>query len=462
MWDRFQALFRSYKPNDPTGFAADYRTAIYQATKSGALTEEQQLALHRTRKFIESWGRQDKALGDDVLREWLTLRLELANVVPVALIDTLLSKFPKETKSSITWSIHFGQGIPTDAVESLLEQKVMKTSDIVAYAKQNPGAFFLSPELDVLLEHETAPPRRMWDVLSQQSWEMPKLASVASAVARTFAVDKAADAASWLIQILTEHEVLRGPALELVLRNTVSTEKLIRVLVAGPEYMTIGPKAAPASSASLLLDALVAAIEANLDTTGHLESHLVWALGMIGLGTRLPSKVLSPSVNVRVEALLGRVAQAELPSVLRQHDRGLPASESLIVVQTSHLAEIIRTYLNALPISGNTESSSMDRATRYQRFLGQREVLQEMLMALAADGSDGGLRQALEVSLFNLGVRPIEEIGSTIFFQPSHHEAKEEGVVAGDRVRVVSAGARLGVEANSLVLRKAGVILDRN
>ncbi|MCA0375677.1 MAG: hypothetical protein LCH84_08410 [Gemmatimonadetes bacterium] len=456
IWEQFRALFRRYSSSDPAGFAADFRSALYQATKTGTLTDDQQAGLLRLRALVEAWGAQETGLGDELLRAWLALRSEVTRALPSSLVDSVLYRFPRHARSSITWSVHLAADIGSDALEAMLEQKVLKPGDLVGYAKQHPQEFLDSAALDVLLEHGTAVPRNVWDAFLGQVEQGPELASLASALARSFAVDNGGDAGSWLIGVLTDHEALRRPVVKLVLANPVSTERVARALTTAAVNAVAARKGGPSGDASPILDTLLAAIEDQLDANGQLETHHIWALGTLGLATYSQSASFTREHQGRLDSLLGRVAGIQIPSVLRALDGGSVGTAPLVVVPAPRLVTVIRDYLEDLPIGGGAEP--MDRGTRYQRFLGQKDVLQEILQTLAATGPDGDLRQAIDISLFNLGVRPLAEVSSTTQFDPSRHESRSSGVVPGDPVRVMSAGAQLGEAESGIILVKAGVV----
>jgi hypothetical protein len=104
-----------------------------------------------------------------------------------------------------------------------------------------------------------------------------------------------------------------------------------------------------------------------------------------------------------------------------------------------------------------TGDDSPDRGSRFQRYQGRREVIEQVLNALDSSADHDRIRDTLEAALFNLGVRSLEKADATVAFNFREHESDTPGTMDGDPVTVLSPGRVLGDADTRILLMRAKV-----
>src|SRR5206468_12255177 len=120
------------------------------------------------------------------------------------------------------------EGNDRELLRVMVEQKLLKSSDILAIAKAQPERFYQSVALDVLLENERVPPRAVWTVLGENLERGAGMLSGPEALAESFALDPANDAPVWLTEFLTARPNASAAVLLQILRDAPAVERLVR------------------------------------------------------------------------------------------------------------------------------------------------------------------------------------------------------------------------------------------
>jgi hypothetical protein len=278
------------------------------------------------------------------------------------------------------------------------------------------------------------------------------------ALLRAYELDRAADAGSWLAQqimtgsiegllpaLFRRHDLafrftrdlvgaespMKGSAAKRDIANRVGVLTNLIRLTGGTGLASSVPDVAP-----MVLGLVRHAAAAVPD--GPAANALRPMAGHVGATTE--------------ELIRASLISSELPA-------GLAGPNVLVTVGSHELGRAARAFIEGLPVGVEGEFDSAERAQRYHRYQGRRDVIR--LVVTASDdiksGADPG--QALEVALFNAGVRDLGANGEVVEFNPRLHQPLAAGLVPGILVRVVQPGRALGEEVSELVIAKAVVDL---
>jgi len=457
---RLCTLVRRYKPGDGlTSFRNDYSSILERATRAGAITKDDTELLLKARSHLEAWTSPKPPEPLEAYRQWMDLYETGRPWLPELVLQTLLGRFPKYRPGQVDWA-PLVLGKPEKGLLSvLLARRLISPTELGRIAKAKPSEFYRSAALDVLVERRGRCPRMVWDAFSKGEGRPADLLDAHEAFVRCFTADRSADATRWLVRFLANSPAVREPVLGSLLKSPDATFRLSRHLTL--EHTTFGgaKRRKPQDRAiDVLIDWLDTCKHA-LDDAGETAPTASIVVGLV----RFSASVDSDSLPARALAALpdgGRrlVEQAAVMALRRAEAQGGRGADSFVLVASGNdLYQAVQEYLRMLPLGTGRGDDSPERALRFERYLGRKEVIQGLLSALEMGTGEGPLRDAVEVALYNASVRPYCDVGQEVSFDTHSHEPEVPGIVPGDPVLVTRPGRRLGAEEDAIVLVKARV-----
>jgi hypothetical protein len=456
--ERIRLLLKGYHGSGDTTFAIGYRLAVSDGVRSGELTDEQVAALDQARATVEGWYQRQHDPAANPIEEWLALVEAVSDKLPHTLLNTLLSRIPQNRRHAIDWArLVFERS--RSLLRVFVEQKVLRPADLTALAKADAVRFYGSVGLDVLLETNTCPPRTLWAALAGNLDRSAGMLSGPEAIADAYALDSAADSSLWLTGILASLSAFRSAVLLQILRDAAALEKLARYLSAaqaGPRRKTT---VKAANEAALVLGDLVPLCAQAVESGKNTARGAAWAIGIIAVGAHSPTSPFPPALTSIADDGAGRVTRARLLPQLQCADEGRTATKELIVATDAQIHHTIQTYLQLLPMGASAAAEPAERGAQHQRYLGRKEVIQELLSLLSETETSDIPRAALDAALFNVGLRPLGVSGESATFNPHRHESSSPGIIRGDTTTIARPGWQVGDGEQAVVLEKAHVIL---
>jgi len=455
-FDKLRTLLKRYKGTADERFNAEFKSTIETGIQAGQISPEQLAALERVHTTVDLWHRGDTA-ATNAIDTWLEVVEETKRELPMELLAAAVSHVPSMQLKSVNWSSVVLDRTDRALLRILSEQKILKTSALLAVAKAEPDRFYASAGLDVLLEYRGVPPRDIWAYMEENPERGEGLQSGPEALAEAFSLDPSSDASLKLTELLARSPKSRTAVLVQVLRDPGAVEKLARYLSL-PGYGLKGKKRTRAVDESSpiisdFVDICVQAVESGKRTSRV----AAWALSTIAVGAFSPVTPLPPPVAKTVEDGLGRIVGTRLRTVLQHAEGEARQDRELLVVTDAQAQDGIQGYLETLPVGGGDDVPA-ERSVHYQRYRGRKEVIQEILPLLTEADTPDIPRSALDAALFNMGVRPLGVSEGTDTFDIHRHEPIAPGIIPGDAVKVVRLGWQLGDGEDAVILERARVV----
>jgi hypothetical protein len=436
--------------------SAEYTKVVTEASNAGELSPAEAEKLTQALGHLVEWenGKPHELID---LQKQLDDVLSIVGEYGAAVLEGFLSKFPKTKHGDIDFSGIVLGARKRSTINVLLNRRLIRTADIVRISKKNPEQFFFSGALDVLVAEGTAAPRSLWKVLLTSSSRPHGLLSGVDALVRSYAVDTKPDASRWLAQFLLNADALRTDVLSSVLRSPLASFRFAHHLALDHAALGAKRKKAQAVTDVIVMDWL--RVFDSEDPSGT-SSHLL-VLGLLELAASAGSAGLGVATRDQIRVVNQRMAEAMSILSLRLREDGNPATEdeSPWVVNGATLYASVQRYLRALPVLGSSDVDP-ERRLQLERYLGRKEVLVGLLEAMEGSGDDRGIRDSVEVALFNAGVRQLGNTGDEAAFDVQLHETTISGVMQGDRVLVETVPRVIGSGESRIVIKK-GVVTPR-
>lgn len=455
---RLSSLMHKHRPNEKgASFRNDYSAVVSEAIEEDVITKEDGDLLLKARNYLESWVGRKTPEPTEAYRQWLDVYDAGKGRLPSQVLEALLSRFPKSPKGRVDWSPFVLGSNDKRLISLLVTRRLIGAPDLRRIATARPSEFYRSAALDVLIDRKMPCPRPVWEGFSRGEGRPTSLLKPGDALVRSFAVDRKADATKWLLRFLAESLTARVPVLTSLLENADAAFRLSRYLAI--EFSALGGvKRRPVQdkTADVLVDWL-AVCWSTLEEGGSAAGVASVVLGLLRLAAVADKDGILARTLTAVPASSQSIEHAIL-AVLQQAESDSASSvrNLALVVRGDEMYRAVQEYLRRLPV-GAAGMNSPERALRLERYLGRKEVIQGLLSALHDVGEEGPLRDAMEVALFNVGVRPYGDSGEETRFDPDAHETKTSGVLPGDRVIVTQSGRRLGGQEDGIVLVRAQV-----
>lgn len=457
-WEnRLCNLIRKFKSSSDVGsFRNDYRDVIAQ---SGASREKADLLL-QARECLEAWLSPTRPEPPVAYEQWQMLYNARAGKdrIPNSVLEALLRRLPAAKHGAQHWEGFLLRCESKRLVYALLNHRLVRRQDLNKLAQKKPAEFYHSVALDVVVEGSGLKVSRpLWDECTQGGLRPPGLLSREQLLVRCYSISPGKRHDDWMLAFLLSHPQDREVLLDMLLGEREAAVRFCRYLAFGRLTDSGRGSRKKANRIQELLMTWICKCESVLENEiGARNVVASFVIALIRLSLLAGGKA---PVGSQLAEAAGRTSGEAVRRVLREieGDRSSSAAGTVLVLVGDELYGWVQDYLRRLPVGRRTGAESPERALRYERYLGIRMSLEQILSAMDEPLEEGQLRDAIEVALFNCGLRPIGVVGKQGVFDPNSHEPETPGVLPGDSVIFTRAGRRLGDEVEGLVLRKARV-----
>lgn len=454
-------LVRRYRPGEEdASFRNRYREIVGEVGACLGLQEEDVDLLMRARECLEDWASPAPPEARQVLRQWLELYESGKSRLPTAILAAFLSRLPGVPRKTPEWASFILQIGERELVETLLARRFTRVSDLVLLAQDRPAEFYGSAALDVLVHRRKSVPRSVWTPLIRGERRPSGLLSGAEALLRSYLLDRRTDADRWLTTFLGEcPQEIRESLLTTALDIPAVAVRVSRYLASNHGAEGRGKGARHSRPAEVVLRDWIAVCQRALQEDGSAAQTAIVALGFVTLSRVAHALASGKDASSAEMPCPSDLAEGAVLKALRRAQAIRPESSStfVFVVRGDEVYRAVQRFLDDLPLSAVAQEETPERARRWERFVGRREVVQELVSALEDLRDDASLRDAVEVALFNAGVRVYGAPGERVLFDARYHEPLEPGIVPGDPVVVTRPGRKIGEEAEGIVVVKAKV-----
>jgi hypothetical protein len=436
-----------------------FSDAVRDAISRGKLDEDDARFLNQVRSRLELWRSVAPPTLKEAWSEWLALRATASSRIPASILDVLMTRLPVGKGDRLQLDLTELAPLGPDLIARLLKQRLLRSADIVKLAKRDPAGVYESPVLDAMLARGFAVPRKVWDQAKSRPMELqPRRGTLI----RAYELDHAADAASWLArQALTVSEESDAILLA-ILRNPGLAFRFVHDLVGPRSPLKGGAAKRDMTARAQVLQALVQLLQPSSDESDRANAMTrSVALGLVRIAAQgMPEGAAAKAVQfAKDELAAGFTALIQYELAHSESSVADGVRRPLLTVSPDELSHAVNQFIGGLPVGGGAEFESVERGQRYHRFQGRREVIQLVVTALSDIQTGADPAQAIEVALFNAGVKELGELGQEAAFDPRVHETATPGVTPGARVQVMRIGRVVGEGVMAMVIVKAGVDL---
>lgn len=456
--EQAKSLIGACTPSNLESTEREYSLMLAKGAAEGQLDAISRDALSAAWPLLHSWMSRADLPADTALREWLQLRRAHTGRSVAPIFEELVKKLPAAGRTDIEWrSILLGD-TSREQLEILTARKILKASDILKIARAQPEAFYCSPALDVLIELGKPAPRATWEALAKGDPRPPEQNNGEGLLASSFANDQGADAALWLIRFLAKHESIRPPVLKDILRDAPALLRL------GHALATVGISRSGARrkkeqvAIALVISDLLPLCESAIAERRRTSTA---AAALVGVLVASISAVPACLPDETARSLFGFTSRVIVPLVA--HDAAVGERStmesgglSLACLSVSDLQGVVEKYLDQLPDDRSSEAPE-DRASRYARYAGRREVVESLLPLLYNIPSRDREHELVEAALFNAGVRPLGDVDEVVAFDEFLHQPVGQPALPSELVSIESPGWVLGSGQARIVMVKARV-----
>jgi hypothetical protein len=460
-WEkRLCNLIKKYKPScDVASFRNDYSEVLVQASGKNKITKADVALLQKARDFVEAWANSTPPDPRTAFNQWQELFHVGKNVVPGSVLECILRRFPQGAAGAVDWEPFLLSCLDSCLIDVLLDRRLVREQDLNRLAHLKPTEFYQSVALDVMVQRAALQdPRPLWDECVRGNPRASGLLAREQVLVHCYAICPGDKENEQMLTFLLDSSQDREKILGLLLGEREPAIRFCRYLVFG--HPTIGMRAQEwvANGIQDILHIWVSGCESQLEKgTGAETETASLVLGLIRLSLFTLKGEADEAGKLSEE--IARTTRKTLLQVLKkgEQDRSSNAPDSALVLLGQELYGAIQEYLRNLHVGTDTGQESQERALRFERFHGSKQVIEQVLLAMGEPLDESGLRDALEVALFNCGVRPLENVGAEVAFDVHLHEAETSGVFPDDPVVVTHSGRCVGDRNDGLVLIKAKV-----
>ena len=457
---RIVGLVKKYSPKQSgASFRNDYKDAVSRALATKLINEEAAELLSKGRRYLEAWASETPPSSDEAWREWIELYDAGRDLFPDSLLAAFLGRFPKSAAKDADWGALVFSDADKGLLRLLLTRGFVRAVEFDRMAKSRPAEFYQSAALDLLLERGTPLPRTVWEAFGKGDTRPPNLMTGDEALVRSFRVDTRPAAEQWLVSFLSTFDSVRKVILRNMLRDVAASARLANYLA--PTHSTTRKtraKQKDGGSTLVLIDWLgICAEVLEEESASAMGAAMVLSLAELGAIAN-PTRI-APDALAVLSDVTRRVAQPMVVRALRNAElegEGEAASFALMV-RGNDLYRAVQEYLRRLPSGAKDNLESPERALRFERYAGRRELVQSLLTAIDEIPGNGRLRDAVEAALFNVGVRIFGAPGEEVSYDAHSHQPEASAILPGNRVVVTRSGRRLGDETDAVVIAKARV-----
>jgi hypothetical protein len=434
-------ISRAVGTDSVAGFRNEFKSVVDRAKRESAGEAEIE-ALLQLRAVVERWI-FDSPPARVALDDWLGLLGRRDHLSEVAL-QAAFARFPVEGANELDWAPLLLNKLDRWVAREVIRRGFVK-ADILRRIPETDGeALYGSPLLDEILESGVSFYPSLLKEHLQHDRPNGLLAPEVVAV-RAFASDGRRNAPDEFVKVVAAVHTRRVAALEELLRHPPHAMRLTGHLV-----MRLGGRPARTGSAEeVVLHGLITAARTHGDRLGAASAAGHSVLGVLrcsGLITDAQAPDLSEGLRAGALATL-RAAEAGAS--------GRTETNSWLPLSAMELYEVLQDYLRHLPAGSSSGQESPERRIIAERYAAKVEVLNGVIEALETAGHADSLREELEIALFNLGVRPLGEVGEIVSYDPDVHSAPAGDAMRNDLVRIASPGWIFGDGDHRRIMRKA-------
>lgn len=408
--------------------------------------------------ILEQWLDATPPRPSDAQRQWHGFYESGKNALPSVIMEGVLRLFPKAKPGEAHWDRFLLECRKPPLVDVLLSRKLVRTQDLNRLARTHPHEFYQSAALDVLIRR-----RGLHDptILLRESSAMPDrapgLLPQDQIVLKWYLSKHTPKSDEQLRSILLDSPQIAAPVLDLLLYHRSNAVRFAQHLVSARHKRSKQTPMSYTERIDQMLMGWLARCDSELEkqaSSRQLAASLV--VGIIHLSLLTGADVGASNKDSNLAVATATLAKKAALLVLRAHEAQQPMSAA-IVIQSHDLYHAVQEYLSQLHTGTKTVDGPPDRASRFQRYQGRREVIEQVLDALDSSADHDRIRDTLEAALFNLGVRSLEKADTTVTFNFREHESDTPGTLDGDPVTVLSPGRFLGDADARIVLVRAKV-----
>jgi hypothetical protein len=462
-WEkRLCSLIKKYKSySDLALFRNDYRDAVSKAIALNKISKTDESHLLQAREYLEAWTSKTPPETLVAFEQWQTLHEAGKDRLPGCVLEGLLRQFPHVNPGVVNWDSFLLSCSNALLVDVLLDRRFVREHDLNRLAQAKPAEFYRSVALDVLVERTALrDPRPLWDECIRGTPRPSGLLTRAEILVHCYAISQGDKENEQMLSFLLDATQDRERVLGLLLRKRQPAFRLCRFLAFG--HPTVGMRAQDwvANRIQDVLLSWVGLCEAELEKGSGSEAETAsLVLGLIRLSLLTETDDARPGKTGKLSEETARMTETNILHVLQKGEESRASSnpETAFVVFGKELYRAIQDYLRRLHVGTDTGQESPERALRFERYQGSKQVIEQVLLAMEESLDERGLRDALEVALFNCGVRPLGNVGEEVRFDVHVHEAETPGILPDDLVVVTHSGWCLGNQQDPLVLVKAKV-----
>ncbi|MGH7515822.1 MAG: hypothetical protein ACREOQ_23220 [Gemmatimonadales bacterium] len=450
---RLEAVLKGHRPgSDVARFRNDYKASIESASSSGRISNQTLELLVRGRAYVEEWV---AGANGDTGHLWLQAK-DLADAgvaeLPSSLVRAFLSRLPRIPMQE-TMRIEALLGEDRQWLEFLIARGVVQKADVQRVVKESPERFYGSVGLDVIVSAGMSVPRSAWESFAQGLRRPTHLASPEELFALAATQERSSEAVTWIVRFLGANEGIRLGVLRALLQHTDLVVRLARELAFG----SLGRKA-PKASSSQPIDVATCLVQVCLESDSLRPPMLKSAASILGLLNLAlitePDGMMAKASDQQKDQLMSG-AEHIATTTLRRLEEGdeHDASYTPVVLTASVLYHAVQKYLGDLPSATDDPLDAPERAARLARYHGQRDLLMPLVEALESMPEAGPLRDAVEVAVFNAGVRRFGTVGETVAADFRLHDPVATGLLPGTPAILVRPGYRWGQEAEAVLVK---------
>lgn len=454
---RLVAMIKKYDGGtDVAAFRNAYRALIDGALQTGEIGESDVPHFLHAREHLEAWAGKRPPELKAAFGQWLALFEKASDALPPPLFEALLGRVPAKPPTALEIGPLIAKPSGARFLRTLLSRRLLKLADFLQLAKADPTAFYRSAALDIVVENKKQLPRSVWSTLAAGTPRSPDLIDPAQALVASFKADKKRDAPKWLVKYLAESPATSVKALRALASEPAAAVRLVVHLAMSSIPQRKGKKPAD-NDAQAVAATWIRVVAEQLEEGGPDSRTAALVLDVMRLASIIDPLGLAARAISECGLSVDAVFEKAVVDCLRFAESGdqTLTESTVILIQARELYHAVQEYLRTMPgVAGAPASPA--RSARHERYLGRRDVVQELLPILEGDADPKAAKDAIEVSLFNVGVRALGDNGEVTKFDPHRHQAEGTAAAPGDVVRIIRPGWILG-ETDGVILKRAVV-----
>jgi len=400
------------------------------------------------RPAIESWVTDTDKCPCCALREWSTFYERASDSVPVSVRVAIAKKLPQMKAGTVDWQPFFFRCRQESVVSILFDRRMVTKATLESWITNSLKDAYPLPVLDLAIDNDAvADYRALWSGSLKWGSRPDGLHGQEEILAICYACEPAGSLDKELCGFLADNPSARSAFFKATLQFPTLYLRLAELLASRA-------KPGPSGDMGLVNDFVkVCGDQVQHPSPEMPRAALALASLRLFLTADANAEDNQGQRNAVVDMASTNLASNALTRV--EEDTSSQFGACFGLLSAVELHDIVHDHLKSLTVASADSSAPAERSSQYERHLGKKEVLDKVISALDQSTDDESLREELDVTLFNLGVRPLGNVGATTEFDSRLHEAEESGIVPGAEVEIVEPGRSLGKDEDALVLSKA-------